>query len=119
MPWLLLVVAGLLETGWAIGLKYTAGFTKPLPSVLTALAIAMSMWLLSIAAKSIPIGTAYAVWVGIGAMGAAILGVLLLGESLSLARAAFLVLLLVAIVGLKLTAPPAGEPVRHDTPNHS
>ncbi|ACG75590.1 small multidrug resistance protein [Anaeromyxobacter sp. K] len=104
MPWIYLVVAGLLETGWAIGLKYTDGFRRPVPSLLTALAIVASMWLLGLAARDLPIGTAYAVWVGIGATGAAILGVVLLGEPLSVARAAFLGLLVVSIVGLKLTA---------------
>lgn len=104
MPWIYLVVAGLLETGWAIGLKYTDGFRRPLPTALTVLAIVASMWLLGLAARDLPIGTAYAVWTGIGAAGAAILGVVLLGEPLGAARAAFLGLLLVSIVGLKLTA---------------
>jgi quaternary ammonium compound-resistance protein SugE len=104
VPWIYLVVAGLLETGWAIGLKYTDGFRRPLPSVLTVLAIVASMWLLGLAARDLPIGTAYAVWTGIGAAGAAILGVVLLGEPLGPARAAFLGLLLVSIVGLKVTA---------------
>ncbi|GAO02977.1 quaternary ammonium compound efflux SMR transporter SugE [Anaeromyxobacter sp. PSR-1] len=104
MPWIYLVVAGLLETGWAIGLKYTDGFRRPIPSVLTGAAIVASMWLLGLAARDLPIGTAYAVWVGIGATGAAILGVVLLGEPLGLARAAFLGLLVVSIIGLKLTA---------------
>ena len=105
MPWLKLVLAGLLEAGWAIGLKYTQGFTRPVPSALTIAAIAASMWLLASAAKSIPIGTAYAVWVGIGATGAAILGVVLFHEPLTAARGFFLALLVVAILGLKLTAP--------------
>ncbi|HZL87351.1 MAG TPA: quaternary ammonium compound efflux SMR transporter SugE [Pirellulaceae bacterium] len=104
MAWFLLVVAGLLETGWAIGLKYTDGFTKFWPSVLTIAGIALSMLLLAIAARTLPIGTAYAVWVGIGAAGAAILGILLLGEPVTLARMLFLALLLVAIVGLKATS---------------
>ena len=103
--WTLLIIAGLLETAWAIGLKFTDGFTRPLPSVLTAAAIAGSMLLLARAARTIPIGTAYGVWVGIGALGAAALGILWLGESASPARLFFLGLLLVAIVGLKLTAP--------------
>jgi quaternary ammonium compound-resistance protein SugE len=107
MAWLILIVAGLLETGWAIGLKYTDGFRKPLPSVLTIVAIAASMYLLAWSAKSIPIGTAYAVWTGIGATGAAILGIWLLKEPVSAARIFFLVLLLVAIAGLKLTATEA------------
>lgn len=108
MPWLKLVLAGLLEVAWAIGLKYTHGFTRPVPSVLTVLAIVASMLLLADAAKTIPIGTAYAVWVGIGATGAAVLGVLLFREPLGLARALFLGMLVIAIVGLRLTAPRTG-----------
>jgi len=104
MAWVLLIIAGLLETGWAIGLKYSEGFTKPLPSILTIIGIVVSMFLLSLAARTLPIGTAYAVWVGIGAAGAAILGMALLGEPVSGARIFFLTLLLVAIVGLKATA---------------
>jgi quaternary ammonium compound-resistance protein SugE len=106
VAWVLLVIAGFLEAGWAIGLKYTAGFTRPLPSLLTAIAIAASMFLLAVAARSLPIGTAYAVWVGIGACGAAMLGILLLGESANPARLVFLALLIVAIVGLKVTSGP-------------
>src|SRR6187402_1082141 len=101
MAWLLLIVAGLLEAGWAIGLKYTEGFTKPLPSALTVAGIVISMILLARAAQTLPIGTAYAVWVGIGAAGAAVLGIILLKEPASPARLFFLALLLVAIVGLK------------------
>lgn len=104
MAWFLVIVAGLLETGWAVGLKYTEGFTKLVPSLLTIAGIVLSMFLLSLAARTLPIGTAYAVWVGIGALGAAILGMVLLGEPASPARLFFLVLLLVSIVGLKLTA---------------
>lgn len=107
MSWLMLVAAGLLEVVWAIGLKYTQGFTRPVPSALTAVAIAASMWLLATAARTIPIGTAYAVWVGIGATGAASFGVLVLREPLPVARAFFLALLVVSILGLKLTASPA------------
>jgi quaternary ammonium compound-resistance protein SugE len=103
MAWILLIIAGLLEAGWAIGLKYTEGFTKPLPSVLTVAGIVVSMVLLAQAARTLPIGTAYAVWVGIGAAGAALLGMLLLKEPASPARLFFLGLLLVAIVGLKAT----------------
>lgn len=103
MAWLWLIIAGLLETGWAIGLKYTDGFTKLWPSVLTIAGIALSMFLLSVAARTLPIGTAYPIWVGIGAAGAVILGIVLLGEPATLARVFFLVLLLVAIVGLKVT----------------
>lgn len=102
--WLLLLIAGVLETGWAIGIKYTEGFTRLVPSVLTVAAMVVSMVLLAHAAKTLPIGTAYAVWVGIGAAGAAVLGIFLFGESASPARLFFLALLLVAIVGLKLTS---------------
>jgi quaternary ammonium compound-resistance protein SugE len=104
MAWILLVIAGLLETGWAIGLKYSDGFTKFWPSVLTILGLVVSMVLLALAARTLPIGTAYAVWVGIGAAGAAVLGIVLLGEPVTSARMFFLALLLVAIVGLKVTS---------------
>ena len=104
MAWIYLVAAGLLETGWAVGLKYTEGFTKPIPSVLTAGSMVVSLYLLSLALRTLPIGTAYAIWVGIGALGAAVLGVVLFGEPLSFGRGFFLALLLVAIVGLKLTS---------------
>ncbi|MFF8864619.1 DMT family transporter [Streptomyces sp. NPDC015139] len=103
MAWVLLVVAGLLEVGWSIGMKYTDGFTRPLPSVLTGAGIVASMVLLSYAARSLPIGTAYGVWVGIGAAGAAVLGMVLLGEPVTAARVFFVCLLLVAVVGLKAT----------------
>jgi quaternary ammonium compound-resistance protein SugE len=106
MAWVLIVIAGILETGWAIGLKYTDGFTKPIPSLLTAGAIAASLFLLSVAARTLPIGTAYAVWVGIGASGAAILGAWILREPLTPGRIFFLLLLLVSIVGLKVTGAP-------------
>jgi quaternary ammonium compound-resistance protein SugE len=102
--WTWLVIAGLFETGWAIGLKYTDGFTRLVPSALTLSALAASMVLLARAARELPIGTAYAVWVGIGALGAAVLGIFLFGEPASAPRLGFLALLLVSIVGLKLTA---------------
>jgi quaternary ammonium compound-resistance protein SugE len=104
MAWIILVIAGLLEAGWAIGLKYTDGFRRPIPSLLTIAGIVVSMYLLSVAARTLPIGTAYAVWVGIGAAGAAVLGIVLLGESANPARLFFVVLLVVAIIGLKFTA---------------
>ena len=104
MHWWLLLLAGLLEVGWAIGLKYTDGFTKPLPSLLTGAAIVASMVLLSLAARAIPIGTAYAVWTGIGVAGAATLGIILLGEAATPGRLFFLAMLLVAVIGLKLTS---------------
>ena len=106
--WMKLVLAGLLEAGWAVGLKYTEGFTRLVPSVLTGAAIVASMWLLASAARELPIGTAYAVWVGIGAAGAAILGAVLLGESMSAGKVFFLVLLLVSVIGLKWTAATGG-----------
>ena len=104
MAWLILVLAGLFEVAWAIGLKYTDGFTRLWPSVFTLVTLAISMALLAHAARTLPIGTAYAVWVGIGAFGAAVLGVALFGEPLTAPRVVFLALLLIAIVGLKLTA---------------
>ncbi|MEV0324640.1 DMT family transporter [Streptomyces sp. NPDC050658] len=104
MPWLLLIVAGLLEVGWAIGLKHTEGFTRLIPSLLTVAGIAGSMFLLSVAAKSLPIGTAYGAWVGIGAVGTAVVGIAVLGEPASAARLAFLTLMAVSIVGLKATS---------------
>ncbi|HYO59657.1 quaternary ammonium compound efflux SMR transporter SugE [Archangium sp.] len=104
MAWILLIVAGLLEVCWAIGLKYTEGFTRPLPTLLTVVAIIASMVLLSLAARSLPIGTAYAVWVGIGALGAAVLGIFLFHEPVTPSRVFFLALLLTAIIGLKLTS---------------
>jgi quaternary ammonium compound-resistance protein SugE len=106
MNWVILVLAGLFEIGWAVGLKYTQGFTRPLPSVLTALMLFTSVGLLSVAARTLPIGTAYAVWVGIGSVGAAVLGIVLFGEPVTAPRLAFLVLMVVAIVGLKATAQP-------------
>ena len=104
MSWILLVIAGLLEVCWAIGLKYTEGFTRLVPSVLTGSAIVASMVLLGVATKNLPIGTAYGVWVGIGAMGAAILGMVLFREPATPARLFFLALLLISIVGLKVTS---------------
>jgi quaternary ammonium compound-resistance protein SugE len=104
MAWILIAVAGLLEVAWSIGMKYTEGFTRLWPSVFTGAGIVASMVLLSYAAKSLPIGTAYGVWVGIGAAGAAIVGMVALGEPASAARIGFIALLLVAIVGLKVTS---------------
>ena len=98
MPWTLLILAGLLEIGWAIGLKYTEGFTRPLPTVLTVAAMVASLWLLGLAVRTLPVGTAYAVWVGVGAVGTAILGIVLLGESANLWRVLSLVLIVVGII---------------------
>lgn len=105
MAWILLVVAGLMEVGWAIGLKYTEGFTRPVPSVLTLAAMTASVLLLGVAMKSLPVGTSYAVWVGVGAIGTAILGIVLFGEPANLGRLASLGLILAGIVGLKLATP--------------
>ncbi len=105
MNWILLVVAGLCEVAWAIGLKYTEGFTRPLPTIGTISAMLISIWLLGIAMKSLPVGTAYAVWVGIGAVGTAILGIILLNESANPARLVSLGLIVAGIVGLKLATP--------------
>jgi quaternary ammonium compound-resistance protein SugE len=105
MPWFLLLIAGLLEVGWAIGLKYTEGFTKPIPSVLTLAAMAGSVVLLGIAMKSLPVGTSYAVWVGVGAVGTVILGMVLFHEPATLGRIASLGLIVAGIVGLKLATP--------------
>lgn len=104
MAWFTLVLAGVLEVVWALGLKYTEGFTKPLPSVVTGAAIVGSMLLLAHASRTLPIGTAYAVWVGVGVVGAAVGGALLFDEPMSLPRALCLLLLLGGIVGLKVTA---------------
>ncbi len=114
MAWLWLIIAGLLEVGWAIGLKETQGFTRLVPSVLTGIALAGSMFLLALAAREIPIGTAYPIWVGIGALGTAVLGILLYGEPATMARWLFIVLLVGSIIGLKVTsgvATPRAETV--------
>ena len=104
MAWLLLVIAGLFESCWAVGIVYTKGFTRLWPTLFVAVTLAISMWLLAIAARTIPIGTAYAVWVGIGACCTAIYGICYFDELASPARIAFLVLLVVALVGFKCTA---------------
>lgn len=105
MAWVLLVVAGLFEVGWAIGLKYTDGFTRLWPTVGTLAAMVISLGLLGLAMKSLPVGTSYAVWVGVGAVGTAILGIVLLGESASAGRLVSLALIVAGIVGLKLASP--------------
>ncbi len=103
MAWVLLVIAGLLETIWSVGLKHTEGFTRLVPSLVVVACIAASMWLLAIAARTLPIGTAYATWVGLGAVGAGVLGMVLFNAPVSAARLFFLGLLVVAIIGLKVT----------------
>lgn len=104
MAWTLLIVAGLFEVGWAIGLKYTEGFTKLWPSLWTAAAMAISVYLLALALKSIPVGTGYAVWTGIGAVGTAILGIILLGDPATWPRIACIALIVAGIAGLKLVS---------------
>jgi len=104
MAWMLLLVAGLLEVGWAIGLKYTDGFTKLWPSIFTIASMVISVVLLGIAMKSLPVGTSYAVWVGVGAVGTAILGIVLFGESAAPSRLVSLGLIVAGIVGLKLAS---------------
>ncbi len=105
MAWVLLVVAGLFEVGWAIGLKYTEGFTRIWPTVWTVLAMAISLWLLGIAMKSLPVGTAYSVWVGVGAAGTVILGIVLLGDPVNAPRLISVALIIAGIIGLKLASP--------------
>ena len=104
MSWLLLVIAGFLEVGWAIGLKYTEGFTRPLPTVLTVTAMVASVGLLGVAMKTLPVGTAYAVWVGVGAVGTAALGMVLFGAAATVGRLVSLGLIVAGIVGLKLAS---------------
>ncbi|MFN2316037.1 MAG: quaternary ammonium compound efflux SMR transporter SugE [Gemmatimonadales bacterium] len=104
-PWTLLLIAGLFEVGWAIGLKYSHGFTRLTPSLLTVVAMAISLFLLGKALRDIPVGTGYAVWTGVGAVGTAILGIVLLNEPRDLARLGCIALIVLGIVGLKLTAP--------------
>lgn len=102
MAWVILFLAGLLETGWAIGLKYTEGFSRLWPSILTLIAMAASLVLLAYALKTLPIGTAYAVWTGIGAFGTAVLGIILFGEPATAGRLASIGLIVAGIIGLKL-----------------
>jgi quaternary ammonium compound-resistance protein SugE len=102
MAWALLIIAGLFEIGWAIGLKYTDGFTRLWPSIWTVAAMMVSLYLLAVAIRTLPIGTSYAVWTGVGAAGTAILGMILLGEPASIARVASIGLIVAGIVGLKL-----------------
>ncbi len=105
MAWLLLIVAGLFEVGWAIGLKYTDGFTRPLPTAWTLAAMVVSVWLLGIAMKTLPVGTAYSVWVGVGAAGTEILGIVLFKEPANALRLASIGLVIAGIIGLKVATP--------------
>jgi quaternary ammonium compound-resistance protein SugE len=105
MAWVILIIAGLFEVGWAIGLKYTDGFSRLWPSLGTAAAMIISLVLLGVALKTLPLGTAYAIWTGVGAVGTAILGIYLFGESGDPARLACIGLIVAGIVGLKLVTP--------------
>jgi quaternary ammonium compound-resistance protein SugE len=104
MNWAILIIAGFFETGWAIGLKYTDGFTRLWPTVGTVLSMTVSLWLLGVAVKSLPIGTAYGIWVGVGAVGTFVLGIMLFGEPVNLGRMLSAGLIIAGIVGLKLSA---------------
>jgi quaternary ammonium compound-resistance protein SugE len=104
MAWSLLFLAGTFECGWAIGLKYTDGFTRPVPTILTAMSMVVSVVLLGLAVKTLPIGTAYAVWTGIGTVGTVLLGIWLLGDAATPARLLCIGLIVAGIAGLKLTA---------------
>lgn len=105
MAWIILLVAGLLEVTWAIGLKYTEGFTRPWPSVLTIVALTASVGLLGVALRSLPLGTAYAVWTGIGTIGTVLIGIWLFGEPATVARLFFILLIVAGIAGLKVVTP--------------
>lgn len=107
MAWTYLFIAGLFEMGWAVGLKYTAGFTRLWPSVWTAMAMAVSLYLLAKALEEIPVGSGYAVWTGIGAAGTAILGMILFGESRAVPRLLCIVLILFGVIGLRFTSEGA------------
>jgi quaternary ammonium compound-resistance protein SugE len=105
MAWLILFVAGLTEVGWAVGLKYTQGFTRPIPTALTVIAMVLSLWLLGLAVRTLPLGTAYAIWTGIGTVGTVIVGILLFNEPASALRVSCVALIVTGIVGLKLVTP--------------
>lgn len=104
MSWIILFFAGLFEVGWAVGLKYTDGFSRPLPTALTIAAMAVSLGLLGLAMKELPLGTAYAIWTGVGALGTVIAGIILFGESMALIRLASVALIITGLIGLKVSA---------------
>ncbi|MHC8365951.1 quaternary ammonium compound efflux SMR transporter SugE [Pseudomonas sp. ZT5P21] len=103
MSWIILLFAGLFEVGWAVGLKYTDGFSRPLPTALTVAAMAISLGLLGLAMKELPLGTAYAIWTGVGAVGTVIAGIILFGESMALFRLASVALIIAGLIGLKVS----------------
>ena len=104
MKWLVLITAGLLETGWAVGLKYSQGFTKLVPSILTVIGMIASFYFLSLALKSLPLGTAYAIWTGIGAIGTVVLGIILFKEPANMIRLICIGFILIGIIGLKMSS---------------
>ncbi|HPG34582.1 MAG: quaternary ammonium compound efflux SMR transporter SugE [Lentimicrobiaceae bacterium] len=104
MPWLILIIAGLFETVWAVSMKYSEGLTRLWPSLITAAAMIISLWLLAIALKSLPLGTAYTIWTGIGALGTVIYGILIFGESKDLLKILFVMMILGGIIGLKVVS---------------
>lgn len=104
MSWIILFFAGLFEVGWAVGLKYTDGFTRPLPTALTVGAMVISLGLLGLAMKELPLGTAYAIWTGVGAVGTVIAGIILFGESMALVRLVSVALIVTGLIGLKVSA---------------
>lgn len=104
MSWIILFFAGLFEVGWAVGLKYTDGFSRLLPTALTLAAMAISLGLLGLAMKELPLGTAYAIWTGVGAVGTVIAGIILFGESMALVRLASVALIIAGLIGLKVSA---------------
>lgn len=104
MAWIILLLAGLFEVGWAVGLKYTDGFTRPIPTLLTVCAMLISLGLLGLAMRDLPLGTAYAVWTGVGAVGTVIAGIILFGESMALLRLASVALIVCGLLGLKLSS---------------
>lgn len=104
MSWIILFCAGMFEVGWAVGLKYTDGFTRPLPTALTVAAMAISLGLLGLAMKELPLGTAYAIWTGVGAVGTVIAGIILFGESMALIRLVSVALIVTGLIGLKVSA---------------
>ncbi|MGC4047791.1 MAG: quaternary ammonium compound efflux SMR transporter SugE [Armatimonas sp.] len=110
MSWILLTLAGVFEIGWAIGLKYSEGFTRPVPSVLTLISMAASIWLLALAVRQLPLGTAYAVWTGIGTVGTAIIGMAVLGEPRHAARIVCIALIVLGIAGLKFFSTTSNAP---------
>ena len=105
MKWMVLIIAGFFEMGWAVGLKYSQGFTKPLPSILTVVGMIASFYFLSLALKSFPLGTAYAIWTGIGTVGTVILGVILFKEPIDIIRVLCIGLIVMGIIGLKVVSP--------------